>query len=95
MHPPASRADRSCLANDFVAEQTHDGRKLCIMTIIDEYTKESLITEWTESIQPRTRLAGLRPSLSAKAHQLTLGTEDRGQGCAAMARATLREDHLI
>ena len=38
LHPAEAAASQSCWSYDFVEAQTHDERKLRLMTLIDEFT---------------------------------------------------------
>jgi transposase InsO family protein len=42
VHPPAARAVQSRLAHDFVEDRTHHGRRLRMLTIVDEFSHECL-----------------------------------------------------
>ena len=42
LHPSAARPRNHVWAYDFVSERTHDGRKLRLLTVVDEYTRECL-----------------------------------------------------
>ena len=45
MYSTPSGVPQSCLAYDFVADRTHDGRPLKMLVIIDEFTRECLAIE--------------------------------------------------
>lgn len=100
--------DRSCLrlrpehrdhvwSYDFVEARTHDGRKVRLLNVIDEYTRECLAIRGAQAEshrRDRRALGPIHPARRAREHPFGQWPGVRGQERAGLDRGRGRKDGL-